>query len=103
MEAGEFGLIPGLGFAVSMTQLFDVLTLKISQRTFGSIPSFSPSAMPSQAATIFIPRIILFAIFAIYPVPGPPHAKIFLPIPERTWLADKYSSFSFDPTMKVKV
>jgi len=40
--------------------------------------------MPSQAATILIPRIMLFAILAIYPVPGPPHGKMFLPIPYKT-------------------
>jgi len=33
---------------------------------------------------MLIPRIILFAILAIYPVPAPPHGKMFLPIPYRT-------------------
>jgi hypothetical protein len=46
---------------------------------------------------------MLFVIFAIYPDPGGPQLKMFLPIPPKTIEAFSKSSFEELPTMNVKV
>jgi len=79
-----------------------VLTAHIAERIFGSIPSFSPIARPSDAAIILIPKMRLFTSLAISPEPGLPQWKKFFPIPAKTIFACSNYSGS-PPTINVRV
>ena len=71
-DAGVVEIIPGLGLYVSIDQHLDVETLIISDKTFGSIPSFSPKERPSETAIISIARARLLHILAVCPDPYVP-------------------------------
>ena len=70
--------------------------------TAGSIPSAAPSAIASDTPIIEIPSSRLLQIFAICPVPVPPHCTTFLPMSSSTGRMRSNSAASA-PTMKVSV